>query len=148
MVYDISARKSFDEVKNYYCEKIKELCNPNIPIILLGNKTDKEEERQVEQNEGASLALSYNYIFKETSALKNENVADSFAALIELWNIEYRKKLPRAMTIKNISNKKNINRRTTEYKINNNSIDITDRCRFILEKNNKKKPKKNRKDCC
>ena len=72
MVYDISARKSFDEVKNYYCEKIKELCNPNIPIILLGNKTDKEEERQVEQNEGASLALSYNYIFKETSALKND----------------------------------------------------------------------------
>ena len=45
LVYDISDRKSFEQIKNYYCPKIEELCKKNIPIILLGNKTDKENER-------------------------------------------------------------------------------------------------------
>ncbi len=153
MVYDISSLKSFEEVRDYYCGKIKDLCDPNIPIILLGNKTDKEEERQVKQIEGVALALSYNYKFQEASALKNENVADSFAALIELWNIEYRKNLfPKAMTIKNVSKKENIIHKTkTVQNINNNSLDINDKCGFMLEENNKKKKKKHKikwKDCC
>ena len=78
-------------IANYFSGKIKEFCNQNIPIILLGNKTDLEERREVQQEEGIALALSHNYKFKETSALKNENVADAFEALIELWNVEYHK---------------------------------------------------------
>jgi small GTP-binding protein len=94
LVYDITNRKSFDDIINYYCDKIKELCEKNIPIILLGNKTDLEDKRQVSQEEGIELARSNKYIFKETSCVKNENVADAFEALIELWNVEYQKKHP------------------------------------------------------
>ena len=92
LVYDITERKSFDIVKNYYCIKIKEYCKKNIPIILLGNKADKEDKRKVQTEEGIQLALQEKYKFKETSCLKNENVADAFEALIELWNIEVLKK--------------------------------------------------------
>ena len=92
LVYDISERKSFEKIKNYYCPKIEENCKKNIPIILLGNKTDKENERTVSIEEGTALAVENKFKFKETSCLKNENVADAFEALIEMWNIEYHKK--------------------------------------------------------
>ena len=42
LVYDISNRKSFDLIKDYYCPNIKQFCKRNIPIILLWNKADKE----------------------------------------------------------------------------------------------------------
>ena len=109
LVYDITRYDSFEAIKDYYCEKVQELCQKDIPIILLGNKTDKEEERKVKQEEGISLAMSHNFKFKETSCLKNENVADAFEALIELWNIEYHKnKLkPKEDNISLDTNKKN-----------------------------------------
>ena len=91
LVYDISNRKSFEEIKNYYNQNIKEQCKKNIKIILLGNKTDLEDQRQVSSEEGASFALENNYIFMETSCLKNTNVANAFETLIEITNIEIKK---------------------------------------------------------
>ena len=84
LVYDITERKSFDEIKNYFCEQIKEKCKKDIKIILLGNKTDLEENRKVTSEEGANLAVKEGYTFMETSCLENRNVADSFETLIEL----------------------------------------------------------------
>ena len=92
LVYDITNKTSFDTIKNYYCPKINELCKKNISIILLGNKTDKKEEREVEEEEGIKLSISNHYKFKETSCKTNENVADAFEALIELWSSENMKK--------------------------------------------------------
>ena len=89
LVYDISSRKSFDKLKDYYCPKVKESYAENIPIILLGNKTDLTN-REVPAEEGISLALNNNYKFKETSCVKNENVVNAFEALIEMWFIENR----------------------------------------------------------
>ena len=97
LVYDISDKYSFDQLKDYFIETIKEKCKKNIQIILLGNKTDLEDKRQVSPEEGANLALLNNYIFLETSCLKNKNVADAFETLIEITNRE-------AKTGKNLDN--------------------------------------------
>ena len=93
LVYDISNKKSFLELKNYYIGKMKEKCKKNIKVILLGNKTDLEGEgkREVKSKEGADLAEKNDYIFMETSCLKNTNVADAFETLIEDTNIEAKK---------------------------------------------------------
>ena len=88
LVYDISNRKSFDECKTYYNINIKERCKKNVKVILLGNKTDLEENREIKPEEGAGLSLENDYIFMETSCLKNENVASAFETLIEMTNIE------------------------------------------------------------
>ena len=152
MVYDISNRLSFNEIQDYYCNKIKELCQKDIPIILLGNKTDLEDERQVSKEEGIALALSYNYKFKETSALKNENVADAFEALIELWNVDYQEKKSskRRRSNGNLSTKKKtLTRSNTTTKVRKKTLDSEseDESNTIKLKNNKTEKHKKR-NCC
>ena len=91
LVYDISNRNSFEECKKYYNPNIKEKCKEGIKVILLGNKTDLEDQRQVPSEEGASFALENNYHFMEISCLQNKNVAGAFESLIEMTNIELKK---------------------------------------------------------
>ena len=86
LVYDISDIKTFEKIKNYYSIKIKELCKEETYIILVGNKTDKENKRKVSQNDGLELAEKENYLFIETSCLNNSNISEAFVKLIEDWN--------------------------------------------------------------
>ena len=92
LLYDITNKDSFDEINNYYSKEIRERCNKNIPVVLIGNKLDLENEREVSQEEAIILAKQENYVFRETSCKTNQNVANAFEALIELWNNEERKK--------------------------------------------------------
>ena len=91
LVYDITSKESFDECKNYYNPKLIEKCKKDIKVILLGNKTDLEDRREVSSDEGVGFATECNYIFMETSCLKNTNVANAFETLIEITNIETKK---------------------------------------------------------
>ena len=92
LVYDITERGSFDRIKQFYVQAIKDNCQEDIPILLLGNKTDKENKRVISYEEGISLALEENYEFQESCCIKNINVAGAFAILIEKWNFENHKK--------------------------------------------------------
>ena len=88
---DISNKKSFEKIKNYYIEAINENCKKDIPIILLGNKADLENEREISKEEGMLLAKQEDYEFDECSCLKNINVASAFETLLERWNFERHK---------------------------------------------------------
>ena len=105
LVYDITEMKSFEECK-YYSEQMKQRCKKGIKTILLGNKTDLEDKRKVPSSDGAEFSQKNNYIFMETSCLKNTNVADAFQTLIELTNRE------------NIINTKNDNFNITKKSFN------------------------------
>ena len=93
LVYDITSKKSLEEIKKFYIKEINENCKKDIKVILLGNKTDLEgiKNREVSPEEGANLALENGYIFMESSCAHNTNVADAFVTLIEKTNIEMRK---------------------------------------------------------
>ena len=84
LVYDITRRATFEAIQNFFLKEIKDNCKLEIKIILLGNKTDLEEQRQVSIDEGANFASNNEFMFMETSCLLNRNVADSFETLIEL----------------------------------------------------------------
>ena len=92
LVYDITNEESFKEIENFYIKEIKEFCIKNIPIILLGNKTDLEDERKITHKDGADLATKYKFTFMETSCEENYNVANAFETLILITNDEMRKK--------------------------------------------------------
>jgi len=99
LVYDISKKKTFDDCRDYYNKNIIEKCKKNIKVILLGNKTDLEDQREVKPEEGAAFALENDYNFMETSCLKNENVANAFETLIEITNIESKKNINNNMNL-------------------------------------------------
>ena len=90
LVYDITDRKTFEEIKEYYNPNIKSNCRKGIKVILLGNKADLEEKRQVPPEEASEFALLNNYDYMESSCVKNTNVANAFETLIEFTNRESR----------------------------------------------------------
>ena len=82
VVYDISRRETFDNVINWI-----EDCKLNSPksvfIILVGNKSDLEEDRQVTTEEGEEFANRYGIRFFETSAKNSININEIFSESIE-----------------------------------------------------------------
>ena len=81
LMYDISNRESFDHLTKWL-DLIKDAIN-DIPIVLVGNKIDKEEERLVSYNEGEQLAKELNISFFESSGKENKNVKEPFYSLCE-----------------------------------------------------------------
>ncbi len=91
LVYDISKRNTFIECQTYFNELIKKECPKNMQVIVLGNKTDLEEKREVSTDEGIKFSEENNYIFMETSCAKNEYVYDVFENLIGITIIKSQK---------------------------------------------------------
>ena len=91
IVYDITNRRSFDEIEKYYIPKLNEKCKKNIVTVLLGNKKDMEDKRKISFEEGNELAKKYNFIFKEASCFEKINVFIAFQTIIENTFLKKRK---------------------------------------------------------
>ena len=115
--YDITNKRTFEECKNYYCETIKEKCKRNIKVILIGNKKDLEDRREVSFEEANEFALSKGYLFMETSCKTYENVYEAFEKLIETTFIENLKEIE-------VNNSNPISKREYKKKEKNNNCII------------------------
>ncbi|UCD01116.1 MAG: GTP-binding protein [Promethearchaeota archaeon] len=84
LVFDLTNRESYDNILSWYDELKHFTPEEDIPIVIVGNKTDLTEDRKVFYQEGAKLAnnlserekIQISYI--ETSALNGNNVEDAF----------------------------------------------------------------------
>lgn len=64
----------------------------NVVTILVGNKSDLKDAREVSTAEGKDLAESQGLFFMETSALDSSNVTAAFQTVVrEIFNILSRK---------------------------------------------------------
>lgn len=77
VVYDITDKESFEAVKTWVSE-VKKYSQPDVIKILIGNKTDLEDKREVTTEEGVRLAEILGMEFLETSAKEKENVEEAF----------------------------------------------------------------------
>ncbi|XP_041061185.1 ras-related protein Rab-8A isoform X1 [Carcharodon carcharias] len=92
LVYDITNEKSFDNIKNWI-RNIEEHASADVEKMILGNKCDVNEKRQVSKERGEKLASDYGIKFMETSAKANINVENAFFTLARDIKTKMDKKL-------------------------------------------------------
>ena len=80
VVYDITDKQSFDSCTGWLRE-IHDFDLGDVDIALIGNKSDREDQRAVSREEGAQLAEEHGMLFLETSALNSSNVIEAFSEL-------------------------------------------------------------------
>ena len=93
LVYSITSRDSFEEVtrlRNQILDcksqcKLGSRKQQSIPIVLVGNKLDREKERVIDKSEAESLIYGQpSSDFLETSAKKDINIDQIFVRLFQL----------------------------------------------------------------
>jgi Ras-related protein Rab-1A len=88
-VYDITDKNSFNNIENWITTALDKN-KKSIANFLIGNKCDKEGERQVSREEAERFAKEKNLFFLETSAKNNDNVQQIFyyftLKLLEYYN--------------------------------------------------------------
>ena len=77
LVYDITRKETFDHITKWLNE-VKSNGSKDICCILIGNKKDLEDKRQVSYEEGEAFAKENGLMFLETSAKTAYNVVESF----------------------------------------------------------------------
>ena len=107
LVYDITRKDTFNNVKKWLNE-LKENASKDIIIILIGNKVDLEEKREVAKDEGQEFADQNGLMFLETSAKTAQNILEAFniSARSILSNIKKNEMKPKENTNINLNKEK------------------------------------------
>ncbi len=82
VTFDITNSTSFANVKTWL-ESIYQHADPSITKVLVGNKTDLEEDRKVSTEEARQLAETHKMQYFETSAKLNKNIDELMQHLME-----------------------------------------------------------------
>ena len=86
IVYDITSRNSFNNLDKWMTE-IKDKTSNDIKLMIIGNKIDLKQFREVTIEEAVAKAKELGIPLMETSALDSTNVKKAFNnLLIEIYN--------------------------------------------------------------
>ena len=81
LVFAINDKESFNLLKSKHDRVLKGKHGNKCPILLIGNKQDLENEREVQYSEAKQLADSWGIEYMETSAKTNFNCKEAFEKL-------------------------------------------------------------------
>jgi len=82
LVYSITDRDSFDTINAYHQQILRVKDTESVPIVLVGNKCDLEDERRVGKNEGRFIGEELGCRSVETSAKLGLNVTEAVLNLV------------------------------------------------------------------
>ena len=134
LVYDITSAKSFEELKNYWYNQIKECAPKDIIIGVCGNKEDLVDKEQVSFGEAKSFADDIGAMFGVVSALTSAGIENMFYEVgLKYLNPKYKGDLN-----ENKEKSKNDNGEKREGKGKT----------YKLDNNNTNDNKKKKKKCC
>lgn len=81
LVYDISKKQSFESI-NRWLKELRDHADPNIVIMMVGNKKDLDRLRAITTKDAEDYAKTNTLKFIETSALDSSNVEEAFKGLL------------------------------------------------------------------
>jgi len=84
LAFSIIDRTTFEEVGQFHdlIVDVKDESMPKVPVVLVGNKCDMSNQREVSLQEGQELASHYKAAYIETSAKNGDNVNEAFETLV------------------------------------------------------------------
>lgn len=83
-VYDVTRYNTFDSIKSKWLRDFQKYIRKKGVYVLIGNKTDMQEERVVTSEKGKELADDIKAShFIETSARLGENIEEAFLLLVK-----------------------------------------------------------------
>ena len=84
ITYDVTNKESFDKIY-YRVKTVKKNINDknNTKIVLIGNKIDLKEEREISEDDGKKIAKEYNMNYYETSAKENIGINELMKDVIK-----------------------------------------------------------------
>ena len=92
IVYDTTQKTSYENINKWMVE-IKDKASKDMKLMIIGNKTDLKDSRQVETNEALQKAKDLEAPLMETSAKDGSNVREAFYDLLKEMYREIRKKI-------------------------------------------------------
>ena len=78
LVYDIRRRESFESIKDYWYDQLKQSGEENIVLGLAGNKCDLFQEEKVTEEEAKKYAKSIGAVFHLTSCKESIGIDELF----------------------------------------------------------------------
>ena len=84
VVYDVTSRESFDGADKWMEDVRQERSGDEVIIVLVGNKTDLADKRQISFEQGEAKAKQYGVLFYETSAKAGYNIKALFKQIASL----------------------------------------------------------------
>ena len=83
LVYDVSNRDSFDNLKSMWLKELNVYADlDDLVLMVVGNKVDLLEDRQVSTEEGQQLAQDLSALFMESSAKTCIGIKSIFEELV------------------------------------------------------------------
>ncbi|KAF3446066.1 hypothetical protein FNV43_RR11245 [Rhamnella rubrinervis] len=88
IVYDVASRQSFLNTSKWI-EEVRTERGSDVIIVLVGNKTDLVDKRQVSIEEAEAKSRELNVMFIETSAKAGFNIKVFYCFVIYVWRFSY-----------------------------------------------------------
>lgn len=134
LVYDITRKESFEQIKEYWSVQLKESAPSDIIVILCANKSDLINQERVDEGEARNFAQEMGAIFCSTSAKNDYGITDLFIQIAKKYtgcdNVRIKKDNEDLTEFENIDQ--------TEKDIKRGSVKITSVKNNLATENKKK----------
>jgi len=92
-IYSVTSRSTYNDLPDIIEQCIRVKDSTNFPKLIIGNKTDLQDQRDVKFDEGVKLARKLDSYFMETSAKTNLNITTIFEFLAREFIVKHQPKV-------------------------------------------------------